>query len=55
MSPDRSAAIASNAASAASIADFIAVCVPLIRGTFRNPAEQPISAPPGNTSLGIAC
>ena len=32
--------------------DFIAVCVPLIRGTFRNPAEQPISAPPGKTSFG---
>ena len=24
------------------------------RGTLTNPAEQPISAPPGNTSLGIA-
>ena len=38
----------------ASIADFIAVWVPLIRGTLTKPAEQPISAPPGNTSLGMA-
>ena len=52
---ERSAAIASNAASAASIADFIAVWLPLIRGTFTKPAEQPISAPPGNASLGMAC
>ena len=55
MSPERSFEIASNAASAASIADFIAVCVPLIRGTLRKPAEQPISAPPGKASLGMAC
>ena len=33
--------------------DFIAVCVPLILGTLRKPAVSPISAPPGNTSLGI--
>ena len=50
--PTGPAEIASNAASAASIADFIAVCVPLIRGTFTNPAEQPISAPPGKDQLG---
>ena len=31
---------------------FIAVCVPLIRGTLRKPALSPISAPPGNTSFG---
>ena len=36
-------------------ADFIAVWLPLIRGTLTKPAEQPINAPPGNTSLGIAC
>jgi hypothetical protein len=54
MSAWRSFEIASNAASAAIIADFIAVCVPLIRGTFTKPAEQPISAPPGKISLGMA-
>ena len=32
--------------SAATIPDFIAVWLPLILGTFRKPAEQPISAPP---------
>ncbi len=46
---------AAKAASAASIPDFIALCEPLIRGTLTKPAEQPISAPPGNTSFGIDC
>ena len=31
--------------------DFIAVWLPLIRGTFTKPAEQPISAPPGKDEL----
>ncbi|MFB3128163.1 MAG: hypothetical protein ACE1Y7_00490, partial [Lysobacteraceae bacterium] len=35
------------AASAAIMADFIAVCVPLILGTFMKPAVAPISAAPG--------
>lgn len=39
-------------ASAASMPDFMAVCVPLILTAFRNPAEQPTSAPPGNVSFG---
>jgi hypothetical protein len=34
-------------ASAAVMPDFIAVCVPLILGTFRNPAVQPTRQPPG--------
>jgi hypothetical protein len=34
---------------------FIAVWVPLIRGTLTNPAAQPTSAPPGNASLGTDC
>jgi hypothetical protein len=46
---ERSAEIASNAASAASMPDFIAVWLPLIRGTLTKPAEQPISAPPGKS------
>jgi hypothetical protein len=33
--------------------DLIAVWLPLMRGTFTNPAEQPISTPPGKASLGI--
>lgn len=36
-----------------SIPDFIAVCVPLILGTFKKPAEQPITAPPGKAGYGI--
>ncbi len=32
--------------------DFIEVCVPLIFGTFRNPAASPISSPPGKVSFG---
>ena len=35
-------------------ADFIAPCVPLMRGTLRKPAEQPTSTPPGKVSFGIA-
>ena len=46
---------ASATASAASIPDFIAACVPLIFGTLRNPAASPSSAPPGNVSFGIDC
>jgi hypothetical protein len=45
----------SKIASAATIPDFIAVCEPLILGTLRKPAEQPINAPPGNVNLGTAC
>jgi hypothetical protein len=49
----RSSAVrASYALSAATIALFIALCVPLILGTFMNPGLQPINAPPGNASLG---
>ena len=40
------------ASSAASIPVFIALWLPLMRGTLTNPAEQPISAPPGNDNLG---
>ena len=43
------------AASAAIIPDFIAVWLPLIRGTLRKPAVHPISAPPGKVSLGTDC
>ena len=31
----------------------MAAWVPLILGTFRNPAPSPISAPPGKVSLGM--
>ena len=41
------------AASAARIPDFMAVWVPLILGTLRKPAVQPIRAPPGKTTLGM--
>jgi hypothetical protein len=34
--------------------DFMEVCVPLIFGTLRKPAQSPISAPPGKTSFGMA-
>ena len=44
---------ASKIASAAVIPDFIAVWVPLIFGTLRNPAVSPTSSPPGNVSFGI--
>lgn len=40
-------------ASAARMPLFIAVCVPLIFGTFMNPGLQPISSPPGNVSFGM--
>ena len=46
---------ASNAASAASMPLFIALWLPLMRGTLTKPAEQPISAPPGKVSLGTDC
>lgn len=39
--------------SAASIPDFIAVCEPLIFGTFKNPGLHPTKQPPGNDSFGI--
>ncbi len=54
-SAGRLPASASATASAASMPDFIAVWLPLIFGTFRNPAESPISAPPGKVSFGIDC
>ena len=44
---------ASNALSAANMPDFIAVCVPLIFGTFNMPAVSPTSTPPGNASFGM--
>ena len=31
---------------------FMALWLPLMRGTFTKPAEQPIRTPPGNDSLG---
>ena len=39
-------------ASAAVMPDFIAVCVPLIFGTFKNPAVHPTKQPPGNVNFG---
>src|SRR5437762_3511726 len=46
---------AANAASAASMPVFIALCEPLMRGRLTNPAAQPINAPPANDSLGTDC
>lgn len=43
---------AAYAASAASMPLFMALCVPFILATFINPAEQPISAPPGKLRIG---
>jgi hypothetical protein len=45
--------MASNILSAASMALFIALCVPLILGTFINPGEQPTKQPPGKVNFGI--
>ena len=42
----------SKALSAASMPDFIAVCVPLIFGTLRKPGLHPAKQPPGNESFG---
>ncbi len=47
--------MAANAASAAAMPDSMALCEPLMRGTFMKPAAQPTSTPPGNASLGIDC
>ena len=47
--------IASTAASAAIMPVFIAVWLPLMRGTLTKPAEHPISAPPGKVSFGTDC
>ena len=47
----RPAASAANADSAASMPVFIALWLPLMRGRLTKPAEQPISAPPGNAEL----
>lgn len=44
---------ASNAHSAASIPDFIALCVPFTLGTFIKPAAHPTNAAPGMASLGM--
>ena len=41
--------------SAASMPDSMALWLPLMRGTLRKPAAQPISAPPGNASCGTDC
>ena len=54
-SPCRSSRIAACAASAAAMPDSMALWLPLMRGTFRKPAESPISAPPGKVSFGIDC
>ena len=43
--------MASNAASAASMPDSMALWLPLMRGTFMKPAAQPRSAPPGKGEL----
>jgi hypothetical protein len=51
-SPRGSATDGVSGASAASIPLFIAVWLPLMRGTLTKPAEQPISAPPGKSSFG---
>ena len=32
--------------------DSMALCEPLMRGTFMKPAAQPTSTPPGKTSCG---
>ena len=34
--------------------DFIAVCIPFILGTFKNPAAQPINTPPGNACPSVS-
>ena len=40
---------------AAIMPDFIAKCVPLILGTFKKPASQPTSIPPGKVNFGNDC
>ena len=35
--------------------DSMALCEPLMRGTFTKPAAQPSSAPPGKASFGTDC
>ena len=45
--------IASNALSAASIPDFMAVCVPLIFVKTIKPASQPTKIPPGKVIFGL--
>ena len=40
---------------AAIIPDLIAKWVPLIFGTFKKPASQPTSNPPGNVNFGNDC
>lgn len=40
--------------SAASMPDFMALCVPLTLGTFKKPASHPTNTPPGNVIFGIA-
>lgn len=53
VSEDSPLVIAANVASAAKLPDFMALWVPLIFGTFKNPAVHPIRQPPGNDSLGM--
>ncbi|MCY1301236.1 hypothetical protein D9M70_508340 [compost metagenome] len=48
----RPLAIAAASFSAARMPDSTALWLPLMRGTLTRPAEQPISAPPGNDSFG---
>ncbi len=51
-----STAMASTVASAASMALFMAVWVPLIRATFMKPAAHPTRQPPGKVSpVGMLC
>jgi len=52
-SPARPALIAAAAASAASMPLFMALWLPLMRGTFSRPAESPSSTPPGKYICGI--
>jgi hypothetical protein len=54
-SPSRPACSASHTASAASIPDFIAAWLPLIRDALRKPASSPIRQPPGKTNFGSDC
>ena len=52
-SPCRPAAMAAAAASAAAMPEWIALWLPLIRGTLTRPAAQPSRAPPGKATSGI--
>ena len=47
--------MAAKAASAAIMPVFMALWLPLMRGTFTKPAQSPISTPPGKDSFGTDC